>query len=252
MKPQSYAPGEKVWLNSKYIKTKQNQKLEAKFFGFFQILHQVGKQAYKLDLPTKWKIYDIFHMSFLEQDTTRKERMNELFSEPESEFDAGDNKEYKVKAIIDSAIYAKEAKRHLPGLYYLLFWKGYPEEKSTWEPSSTFMHLWKIISTFHKDHPEKPMATSLLLNSAPPMAKPLVKPPVKPSAKRKQGRPISSIKRAKKWDIGRWDFSFPVLVRLEGIFTNFVSFRSFTNSVSFGRDAHSASSSSMRVLSIYE
>ena len=43
IKPQSYAPDEKVWLNSKYIKTKQYQKLEAKFFGPFQILHPIGK-----------------------------------------------------------------------------------------------------------------------------------------------------------------------------------------------------------------
>ena len=43
VKPQSYTPGEKVWLNSKYIKTKQNQKLEAKFFSLFWILHPVGK-----------------------------------------------------------------------------------------------------------------------------------------------------------------------------------------------------------------
>ena len=35
VKPKSYAPGDKVWLNSKYIKTKQNRKLEAKFFGPF-------------------------------------------------------------------------------------------------------------------------------------------------------------------------------------------------------------------------
>ena len=31
-KPKSYVPGDKIWLNSKYIKTKQNSKLEFKFF----------------------------------------------------------------------------------------------------------------------------------------------------------------------------------------------------------------------------
>ena len=50
-KPKSYVPGEKVWLNSKYIKTKRNQKLKAKFFRPFRVLHLVGSQAYKLELP---------------------------------------------------------------------------------------------------------------------------------------------------------------------------------------------------------
>ena len=53
MKPQSYAPGEKVWLNNKYIKTKRNRKLEAKFLSLFRILYPVGKQGYKLHLLTK-------------------------------------------------------------------------------------------------------------------------------------------------------------------------------------------------------
>ena len=35
VKPRSYAPDNKIWLNSKYIKTKQNRKLEAKFFEPF-------------------------------------------------------------------------------------------------------------------------------------------------------------------------------------------------------------------------
>ena len=52
-KPRSYALGKKVWLNSKYIKTKRNRKLEAKFFGPFRILHPVGNQAYKLKLPKR-------------------------------------------------------------------------------------------------------------------------------------------------------------------------------------------------------
>ena len=53
VKLRSYTPGEKVWLNSNHIKTKRNWKLEAKFFGPFQILHLVAKQVYKLDLSTK-------------------------------------------------------------------------------------------------------------------------------------------------------------------------------------------------------
>ncbi len=66
VKSRSYAPGEKVWLNSKYIKTKRNKKFENKFFGPFQVFHAVEKQAYKLELATKWMIYNVFYMSLLE------------------------------------------------------------------------------------------------------------------------------------------------------------------------------------------
>ena len=65
-RPRSYAPSNKVWLNSKYIKTKRNWKLEGKFFGPFRVLQSVGKQAYKLELSKKWRIHDIFHVSLLE------------------------------------------------------------------------------------------------------------------------------------------------------------------------------------------
>ena len=53
VKPRSCASDEKVWLNSKHIKTKQNRKLKANFFGSFQVLHPVEKQVYKLELPPK-------------------------------------------------------------------------------------------------------------------------------------------------------------------------------------------------------
>ena len=196
VKPRSYAPGDKVWLNSKYIKTKQNRKLEAKFFGPFRVLHPVGKQAYKLELPRKWRIHDVFHVSLLEQDTTRKGRVDENDA---TELDAGnDSGEYEVEAIRDSAVYARESESgHLPGLYYLVSWKGYPEEENTWEPASAVQHLRKLISSFHKDHPDKPTATSEAIDTAPPMARPTVKPTGPP--KRKRGRPAnSSNKRTKK------------------------------------------------------
>ncbi len=59
--------------------------------------------------------------------------MDKALPEPEKEvkFEAGDNKEYKVKAIIDSAVYGQQVNNQRPGLYYLISWKGYPEEENT-------------------------------------------------------------------------------------------------------------------------
>ena len=53
VEPKSYALSDKVLLNNKYIKTKQNQKLETKFFGFLKMLFLVGKQAYNFKLPKR-------------------------------------------------------------------------------------------------------------------------------------------------------------------------------------------------------
>ncbi len=116
-KPRSYALGENIWLNSKYIKTKQNCKLEAKFFGSFRVLHPVEKQAYKLELPKKWRIHDDFHVSLLEQDITKKK-----WVEIAIKLDEGASKEYEVEIICNSTIYANESDsgHHLLGLYYLV------------------------------------------------------------------------------------------------------------------------------------
>ena len=59
-------------------------------------------------------------MSLLDQYTIKK---GQEFSVPE--FELGDNKEYKIKAIKDSAVYTQKADGHLPGLYNLVAWKRY-------------------------------------------------------------------------------------------------------------------------------
>lgn len=41
------------------------------------------------------------------------------------------------------------------------------------------MQLQKIINTFYQNYPKKLIAISVLLNSAPPIAKPIIKPPAK-------------------------------------------------------------------------
>ena len=235
VKPRSYTPGEKVWLNSKYIKTKQNRKPETKFFGPFRVLHQVGKQAYKLELPKRWRIHDVFHVSLLEQYSTRNGRVDEATHQLEFEGDGGDGEEYEVETICESAVYARESEGHLPDLYYLVSWKGYPEEENTWEPASAIQHLRRLVSTFHKEHPEKPTATSPPTDSAPPRARPTVKPTGKPfpepsAAKRKRGRPAKASganKQAKK----SWTFVFFFGFGHRWLFDHLQLFSRFTFSI---------------------
>ena len=170
------------------------QKLEAKFFGLFRVLHLIRKQEYKLELPKKWRIHDVFYVLLLEQDTTRKEWDNNMV-----ELDNGDDSgKYEVEAIRDSTVFAKELELgHLPGLYYLVSWNGYLEEKNTWKPASAIQHLRKLISLFHKDYPDKPTATSPIINIAALMARLTIKPTG--PLKRKQGWPAKGhiIKRVK-------------------------------------------------------
>ena len=50
-----------------------------------------------------------------------------------TKLDIGNNEsnKYKVETIRDSTVYPKESKSgHLPGLYYLISWKGYSEKEN--------------------------------------------------------------------------------------------------------------------------
>ncbi len=132
-------------------------------------------------------------MSLLEQVTIRKGRVDKATSQLEFKNDS-DGNEYKVEAICDSAVDVRGSNSgHLPGLYYLVSWKSYPEEENTWDPASTIQHLRRLVSIFHKGHLEKTTATLPQVDSVSPMTKPTVKAPPKPSAaKQKRGRPAKT------------------------------------------------------------
>ena len=87
-------------------------------------------------------------------------------------FKTGNNNEYKVDGIRDSAVYAKESVGQLSGLYYLVSWKSYLEKQSTWEPALAIQHLWRLFTAYHKDNWEKPTAIFAPVNTAPLMVRP--------------------------------------------------------------------------------
>ena len=100
------------------IRTKrQMDKLDAQQIGPFEILEVLENDNYKLKLPPGWKMHPVFHVSLLEP-TKRKANWTEAF-EPEEE--------WEVEEILKERI--------VNGKYeYLIKWKGYEPEESSWEP----------------------------------------------------------------------------------------------------------------------
>ena len=65
---------------------------------------------------TKWRIHDLFYRSLLEQNITRKERIEKIL---ELDTSNDDNKKYKVKVIWDNTVYAIKLELvYLLGFYY--------------------------------------------------------------------------------------------------------------------------------------
>lgn len=110
-----------------------------------------------------------------------------------TKFEAGNKKEYEIKRIWDSTVYTKKSVvDHLPGLY---FWKSYPKKENTWKPISIVQYLQKLLSIFHKNNPDKPAATSSLVDITYPLAlSTMAWPCNKPikAVKQKHSRPATS------------------------------------------------------------
>ena len=58
------------------------------------------------------------------------------------EFESGNNEKYEVNSIWHNAVYAKKSTiSQLPGFYYLVLCKSYPEEKNIWKPTLAIQYF---------------------------------------------------------------------------------------------------------------
>ena len=121
--PREFKVGDMVLLSTKNLRLPvPKKKLAARFVGPFRVRDAVGKQAYRLSLPTAYKIHNVFHVSLLEPWKGRKGEEPALPMPLAVEED-----EWEVEKIVDSKLQAGQR-------WYLVAWAGWPEEYTSWEP----------------------------------------------------------------------------------------------------------------------
>jgi len=59
--------GDLLLLNAKNIKSKRPaRKFTPRWYGPFKVLEEKGNRAFRLDMPARWKVHPIYHVSLLE------------------------------------------------------------------------------------------------------------------------------------------------------------------------------------------
>ncbi|CCO35741.1 Retrotransposable element Tf2 155 kDa protein type 1 [Rhizoctonia solani AG-1 IB] len=139
--PLSFETGEEAWLDAKNVnlKTKSN-KLTERRLGPFKVIEKISNRAYRLELPETMKIHNVFYVGLLSKVKCNKFQAWENRPPP---ITVDGEEEYKVKGIMDS----RESKGKWE---YLVKWKGYGPEESTWEPKENLKNAAKHLKKYEK------------------------------------------------------------------------------------------------------
>lgn len=141
-------------------------------FSFIIIILQLGKlQFYNFDISLraaisyfalekvlkfvqlKWNSCFAYKDLIKRQDSIKKRQINKFLLV--SELEANGNKEYKIKAIQNNAIYAKKVDGQLSELYNLVVQKSYLKDENIWKLTTVIIYLCKMISSFYKNYSKK-------------------------------------------------------------------------------------------------
>src|SRR5271168_624003 len=135
--------GQKVWLDTRNLKTSYHKKIAPKREGPFEIDEVLGPVTYRLKLPETWKIHNVFHAILL-RPYVENEVHGGNFPHPLPELLEG-QEVYEVESII-------KHRRRGRGYQYYIKWKGYPITEATWENKSAFSDDGNMLQQYKTRH----------------------------------------------------------------------------------------------------
>ena len=140
-KPQEFSIGQLVLLSARNIRTRRpNKKLDHRWLGPFEVEAIIGKQAYRLKLPTSYKaIHPVFHVSCLEpyQGSARAPQ-----GQPAQLVEG--EEEWVVEKILAERGSGRDKQ-------YLVRWEGYPPAEDTWEPKANLDNAKEALEAYERE-----------------------------------------------------------------------------------------------------
>ncbi|KAL0345666.1 UNVERIFIED_CONTAM: Transposon Tf2-11 polyprotein [Sesamum radiatum] len=107
----------------------RDPRLMQKYVGHLPIMKRIGMVAYRIELPSWWKIHNVFHLSQLKKySADREDDIRNQPSRPQLELTK--TKEKVAEAILNHRVTSTATREHIK---YLVKWKGCSSEENTWE-----------------------------------------------------------------------------------------------------------------------
>ena len=130
-----------VLLSSKNLRFKMGTpKLLPRWVGPFQVHKEVGRHAYELVLPEKWKIHDTFHVSQLAE-----YHISGTYQPPPPPAELLEGElEYEVESAMDHREH-RTSIRGRPNFDYLVRWRGSRSDDDTWEPERNLKNASQVV-----------------------------------------------------------------------------------------------------------
>ena len=138
-----FKKGQKVWLDTRNLKTNYHKKMAPKREGPFKIEEVLRPVTYRLKLPITWRIHNVFHAVLLKPYQENKV-YGENFATPPPDIVDGEEV-YQVETIL-------KHRRQGRGYQYLIKWEGYPITEALREPESAFSDNGDLLDEYKQRH----------------------------------------------------------------------------------------------------
>lgn len=144
-------------------------KLSQQFAGPFKILSKVGNLAYRLKIPTYWRIHPVFTIAQLEpclKPALDPFSQGDMPKEPDSIFVEGDT-DITTSCMVERIILNRNT--HRRGVEYLVRWKGQSTEYDEWRNEPELCNTLQLLEEYSKQHQvENPLVSTRNTDRQPP------------------------------------------------------------------------------------